>query len=162
MPFDAGIIDSSPNRRIIHVRYIDSEGKERTDSYDIPTSVVTDAQLNALTQELGNLSNASLFAVGFTNWFATTEGSKADAVDGTNDSIKDNVVILMKQPSSNIAFDLFVPANIEADTMVDGTENPDPSKLSTLIAAAETIWPLYEAKSVRFTERRLKNKSTKL
>lgn len=163
MPFDAQIIDASPTRKILHVSYIDSEGKERTDSYDIPTDsvVASDAELNALANELGALSNASLYAVGVTSWFQAAPPSKANALDATNDSVKDNIVILFKDAANN-GFDLFLPANVEATTMVEGTENPDPVKLDDLITAANAIWATYEPVSVRFTERRLKNRATKL
>jgi len=142
---------------------MDSEGKERTDSYDIPTdsAVATDADLNALTAELGALSNASLYAVGVTSWFQASTPSKANALDATNDSVKDNVVILFKDNANN-GFDLYVPANVEADTMVDGTENPDATKLADLIAAANAVWATYNPISIRFTERKLKNRATKL
>lgn len=163
MPFDAQIIDATPTRKILHCSYIDSDGKERTDSYDIPadSAVATDAELNTLTAELGALSNASLYAVGVTEWFQAAPPSKLNAIDATNDSVKDNVVILFKDVANN-GFDLFVPANVEADTMVEGTENPDPAKLQDLINAANAVWATYDPISVRFTERKLKNRATKL
>jgi hypothetical protein len=163
MPFDAQLIDVSPTRKILHCSYIDSEGKDRTDSYDIPTdsAVATDADLNALTAELGALTNASLYAVGVTSWFQAAPPSKANALDATNDSVRDNVVILFKDIANN-SFDLYVPANVEADTMVLGTENPDAAKLADLIAAAGAIWATFDPISLRFTERKQKNKATKL
>jgi len=163
MPFDAQIIDATPTRKVLHCRYIDSDGQDRTDSYDVPTdsAVATDAELNALTAELGALSNASLYAVGVTQWFQAAPPSKLNAFDATNDSVEDNIVILFKDVANN-GFDLFVPANVEADTMVEGTVNPDQTKLQDLINAANNVWATYDPVSLRFTERRKKNRSVKL
>lgn len=162
MPFDGGIIDATPTRRVLHLQYIDSEGKPRTDSYDIPDAAsATDSDLNAFAAEMGALSNASLYSVGVTAWFQPSVASKANAVDETNDSVKDNVVILMKDASNN-SFDLFIPANSETLTMIAGTENPDATLLATLFSAAAAVWASYTPVSVRFTERKLKNRATKL
>lgn len=139
MPNNAGAVDATPTRKIYHLSYIDSEGKLRTDSYDVPSGV-TDAELNALTAAVGAVTNASLYAIGVTNWFATGVAQKSDADDLTNDSVKDNLVILMKN-AVNDSFDFFVPANLETVTMVAGTENPDPAttEMAALFAALETI-----------------------
>lgn len=162
MPNNAGAVDATPTRKIYHLSYIDSEGKLRTDSYDVPSGV-TDAELNALTAAVGAVTNASLYAIGVTNWFATGVAQKSDADDLTNDSVKDNLVILMKN-AVNDSFDFFVPANLETVTMVAGTENPDPAttEMAALFAALETIHGGYTAYSVRFTERRQKNRSVKV
>lgn len=159
MPFDGGIIDVSPTRRVLHLSYIDSDGKPRTDSYDIPQGA-TDAVLNTLASAAGALSNASLWNVAVTNHFAIANPSKANADDLTNDSVMDNMVILMKT-LGNLSFDFFVPANNEVNTMVPGTENADPLAISALVAAIEAVWPGYDPISVRFSERSKKNRATK-
>lgn len=163
MPNDAGAVDATPTRRIIHLQYIDSEGKPRTDSYDVPIADVTDAEINALVAAVGATTNASLWNVGYTNWFATGVPQKSNADDLTNDSVFDNLVFLMKNVS-NDAFDFFVPANLETVTMVPGTENPDPNttEMLALIAAVEALWSGYNAVSVRFTERSNKNRAVKI
>lgn len=161
MPNQAGAVDATPTRKIVHLRYIDSEGKIRTDSYDAPNDVL-DAELNTLTGAVGALTNASLFEIGVTNWFATGVAQKSDADDLTNDSVKDNVVILMKN-ASNDSFDFFIPANLETASMVAGTENVDPTttEMADLLAAIAAIWSGYAPYSYRFTERRQKNRSIK-
>lgn len=159
MPFDAGTIDVTPTRRVLHLSYIDSEGKPRTDSYDIPTAA-TDAELNALTLAIGSKSNASLWDVAVTNHFAVGLPSKANADNVPNDSVADNVVLLFKT-LDNQSFDLFIPANIEEFTMVENTENPDPALLAPVVAAAVAVWPTYDVISYRMSERRKKNRSIK-
>lgn len=161
MPNNAGTVDATPTRKIIHLQYIDSEGKLRTDSYDAPNDV-TDAELNALTAAMGNVTNASLWNIGYTNWFATGVPQKSDADDLTNDSVKDNVVILFKN-SSNLAFDFYIPANLETTTMIAGTENPnvESTEMVALVDAIQAIWGGYAPVSARFTERRQTNRSTK-
>lgn len=162
MPNQAGVVDATPTRKVLHLQYIDSEGKVRTDSYDFPDGT-TDAELNALTAAVGDVTNASLFAIGYTNWYATGVAQKSDAVDSTNDSVMDNVVILMKN-STNQSFDFFIPANNEATTMVEDTENVNTTstEMSALMAALEAIFGGYVAYAARFTERRKKNRSTRI
>jgi len=62
------------------------------------------------------------------------------------------------------SFDFFIPANLETVTMVAGTENPAAAttEMAALIAALEAIHGGYSAYSVRFTERRQKNRSIKV
>lgn len=162
MPNNAGVVDATPTRKIYHLSYIDSDGKVRTDSYDVPNDV-TDAELNAITASVGAVTNASLYAIGVTNWFATGVAQKSDADDLTNDSVADNVVILFKDAANN-SFDFFIPANLETVTMVAGTENPDPTttEMLALIAALEAAHGGYSAYSTRFTERRQKNRSIRI
>lgn len=159
MPFDGGIVDATPVRRIVHLQFIDSEGKPRTDSYDI-IPAATDAQINTFASETGERSNASLWNVGVTNWFYVAQPSKANAVDETNDSVMDNVVLLIK-PLVGDGTDVYIPANNEAATMVTGTENPDPALLADWITAANAVITGNPV-SVRFSERSLKNRAVKL
>jgi len=162
MPNNAGAVDATPTRKILHLQFIDSEGKPRTDSYDVPNDV-TDAEMNALTLALGATTNASLWNVGYTNWFSTGVPLKADADDLTNDSVYDNIVFLLKN-ATNDSFDFFIPANLETVTMIAGTENPDPTttEMLALIAAIEAIWGGYSAFSVRFSERKNVNRAVKI
>lgn len=162
MPNDAGAVDATPTRKVVHLVYIDSDGKPRTDSYDIPVDVL-DADLNALSAAVGAITNASLWQIGYTNWFATGLPSKENADDSTNDSVMDNLVILLKTLTSPVGFDFFVPANLEGTSMVLGTENPDPltAEMVALVDALELVWPAYQPISYRFSERRKKNRAIK-
>lgn len=162
MPNQAGAVDATPTRKILHLQYIDSEGKPRTDSYDVPSDV-TDAELNTLAAAQGAVTNASLWNIGVTNWYSTGVPQKSDADDLTNDSVYDNIVFLMKNAAGQ-SFDYYIPANLETVTMVAGTENPDPTttEMLALIAAIEAIWGGYTAFSVRFTERTNKNRAVKI
>jgi len=161
MPNNSGAVDITPTRRVLHLQYIDSDEGVRTDSYDIPVAT-TDAALNALTAALGLTTNASLWNVGYTNWFATGQPQTTDADDLTNDSIKDNVVMLFKN-ATNLAFDFFIPANLEPATMIAGTENVDKTNplIADVVTAVEAIWGGYAVVSYRFTQRRKKNRSTR-
>ena len=158
MPFNAGVIDATPTRRIVHFSYIDVNGQERTDSYDI-LSTITDAQLNLLATALGEASNASLWAVSYTNQFIVAPPSKANAVNAVDDSVRDNIVILEKN-TNNDAFDVFIPAPLES-LLVTGTLNPDPAQMVDLIAAIDGVWAAYFQVSYRYSERAKKNKAVK-
>jgi hypothetical protein len=161
MPSTAGVIDSTPTRRLIHLSYIDVNEQVNTDSYEILASA-TDAQLNTFVAKMGAASNANLWRVAVTNEFAPTIGLKADAVDAVDDSVKDNIVILYKATTGSQAFDLYVPAPVEA-MLVAGTLNPNPTatEFSELIAAADAVFSSYNRKSYRYSEHRKKNKVTR-
>lgn len=159
MPFNGGIVDATPVRRVLHFQFVDSEGKPRTDSYDILPGA-TDAEINTFAAETGALSNASLWNVGITSWFYIGQPSKANALNLTNDSVKDNIAALIK-PLVGDGQDIYIPANNEALTMVPGTENPDPALLEDWLVAASAVIE-GEAVSVRMSERSLKNKAVKL
>lgn len=161
MPFDAGIIDASPDRVILTLSYIDVNGQPRTDSYDVPAAT-TDAELNAFAAAQGAASNASLWSVQKTTVFAPAPPSKSNATDSVDDSVKDNIVVLFKN-NANLAVDVFVPAPLEEE-LIAGTVNPDPTNtlLAAVISTAEAIWDAYNPVSVRYTERRQKNRATKL
>jgi len=162
MPNNAGAVDATPTRKVYHLQFVDSEGKPRTDSYDAPNDV-SDAELNALSAAMGAVTNASMWNIGYTNWYNTGQPQKSDADDLTNDSVFDNIVILFKNAAGD-SFDFYVPANLETVTMVAGTESPDPTttEMQALIDAVEAIHGGYTAFSIRFTERKNVNRSVKL
>jgi len=159
MPFNGGIVDATPVRRVLHFQFIDSDEGVRTVSYDI-LSGTTDAEINTFAAETGAASNASLWNVGVTNWFYIAQPSKANALNLTNDSVKDNIVALFK-PLVGDGQDAYIPANNEALTMIAGTENPDPALLEDWLVAAQAVLG-GDAVSVRFSQRSIKNKATKL
>jgi hypothetical protein len=162
MPASAGVVDATPTRRIAHFSYIDTNGQPRTDSYDIPAAA-TDAEINAMVTALGAATNADLWQVGFTNWFATGQPSKSNAIEAVDDSVKDNIVVLYKNVA-NDSKDFFIPAPKEA-LLVAGTLNPDPTPaglLDNVIQAADALFGTYEPVSVRYSERAKKNKAVKL
>ena len=161
MPNDAGAVDATPTRKIYHLQYIDSDGQVRTDSYDAPNDV-SDAELNALAAAVGAATNASLYNIGVTNWFQVGVPQKSNADDLTNDSVHDNIVILMKN-TANQAFDFFIPANLESATMVAGTTNPDPDNL-LMQAVADALINIHGGfipVSYRFSERAKKNRAVR-
>lgn len=161
MPFDGGIIDTSPDRIVLSLSYIDTNGQPRTDSYEMPLDV-TDAEMNAFAVAMGAATNASLWGVQKSTIFAPSPPSKANAVAAVDDSVKDNIVILYKN-NANLSVDLFIPAPLEAE-LIAGTVNPDPANalVIAVMAAADAIWTSYNAISLRYTERRKKNRATKL
>lgn len=161
MPDTSGTVDATATRRIVHFQYVDSNGKPRTDSYDIPIAA-TDAEINALKAALGPTVNANLWNVGYTNWFATGVGLASEANDLADNSVSDNVVILMKN-AANLSFDFFLPSPLESVTLEDGTENVDPSttEMVAVLAALTALWGGYVPYSYRMSERKKKNRSTR-
>lgn len=158
MPNNAGTVDATPTKRQVSLSFIDVNGQLRTDTYLIPTAT-TDAELNALAAAIGAKTNASLYAIGYTNWFQTGVPSKANATDAVDDSVKDNIVLLFGDIAGN-SQDWFLPAPIEA-TLVTGTVNPDPTELADIVTAVDALSGAMQVKSYRYTERRMKNRSVK-
>jgi len=160
MPFDAGIIDASPDRTILSLSYIDANGQVRTDSYDVPVAT-TDIELNGFASAMGEATNASLWSVQKTTVFAPSPPSLSNATDAVHNSVKDNIVLLYKN-NANLAVDVFIPAPLAAELVPD-TTNPDPTNtlLADVVAAANLIWDAFAIVSYRYTERKKKNRAVK-
>lgn len=159
MANNAGTVDGSPTRQTLHVQYVDVRGKPRTDSYDMTGLTIVDAELNALTAALGAATHANLWNIGYTKWFDTGVGLAADAASGADDSVMDNIVILLKNGVVG-GIDFFVPAPIEA-MLVDGTENPNPdgTEFDAVLTALAAVFNGYTPYSYRYSERRKKNRA---
>lgn len=158
MPSTAGAVDATPTRRILHLTYVDFNGKARTDSY--PISVAdTDAEINAVVAAMGDATNANLWKVSYTNEFVTGVGLASEALDAPDDSVADNIVLLLKNAALE-SLDVFIPAPLSA-MIIDGSEDVDASNtvlqdLETAILAMYNGWSVY---SRRYTERRSKNRA---
>lgn len=158
MPNDAGIVDATPTKRQVTLSFIDVNGQLRSDTYIIPAAT-TDAELNALAAAIGAASNASLYAISYTNTFQVGNPSVANATDAVDDSVKDNIVLLYGDIGGN-SQDFFVPAPIES-LLVAGTLNPDPTALAAVVAALDAVTGAMEVKSYRYSERRKKNRAVR-
>lgn len=158
MPSTAGTVDVSPTRRVLHLSYVDFNGKPRTDSYDIPPAAL-DAEINEFVTTMGALTNANLWRVAYTNEYTTGVGLASEAVNAPDDSVMDNIVILMKNsPTGGI--DVFVPAPL-ASLIIDGTEDVDTASgiLGDMTGAFFDLVGGYVPFSYRYTERRKKNRA---
>lgn len=159
MPRTVPTIDGSGQRKEISVRYIDSDGKRRSDSWEVDQAA-TDAQIEAAIAAAAALSNASIWRVDVSQVYQGAM-SAANALNVVNDSVMDNLVLLFKNAVTNDGRDFFVPAPVET-VMVSGTEivNNQAPLYTAFRDALDAMLNNYSPVTVRFSERRRKNPST--
>lgn len=159
MPRTVPTIDGSGQRKEVTVKYIDSDGKRRSDTWKIDQAA-TDPQIEAAIAAAAALTNASIYKV-YVSQVYSGAMSAANALDEVNDSVMDNLVILYKNSVTDEGRDFFVPAPVET-VMVPNTEIVDnTAPLYTAFRdAIDVMLNNFSAVTVRFTERRKKNAST--
>lgn len=150
----APTIDGTPTFKSVSLKWIDTVGDIRTDTYRFTTGTATEVE--AFVSAMQSLSNASLWGVDVADKYRGAM-SKANAADVPFVSKDDNVVVLMKEATGR-TFDMFVPAPVESVVMVAGTEQVDTTTLATLVSTMAALQTLvYSPVSARYSERRDKN-----
>lgn len=158
----APTVDGAPNRVQVSIRYIDAEGDRRADAFDVPADV-TAAEIEALVAAIAANSNANIWQVQVSEVYGTTQ-NLASAVAGDVASVNANICFTFKEIDGR-AVRFFLPAP-ERAVFVGDTDAVDTAgaPFSTLVAAmssvmANTLGETWGLQSVRYTERREKNKA---
>lgn len=156
MPRTAPTVDGSGNFREVSFRWIDANNSRRSDTLRVAQDA-TDAEIEAIVADFAAKSNANLYRVDVTMVYNSVL-QPSDAVEEPRESVNDNIVILFKDSAGN-ARDFFIPAPLDS-LFVGGTNNPDAADFAATIAALQAALEVaYEPVSLRFTERRRKNRS---
>lgn len=146
----------------LSVRWIDYSGDKRADSYLIAPAA-TDIQINAFVDALQAASNASIYEVQKTLVFASNPG-KANALEEVWENVTDNVVLQMKNPTTQQSQRVFIPSPIN-DMFVEGEDDIDPADatLDAVKDAFVAVLPAgYGVIGGRFTSRRQMNQQIPL
>lgn len=148
----APTVNGTPASYLVSIKWIDSSGDKRSDSFRLLAADYVDAEIESLVSELGARSNANLYAVGVEAEYAAVPSS-GSAVDATRESVYQNIVIHLKN-SAGDSRRVYWPAP-EAIHFVAGSDNVDVEMLNVqnIIGYAEAIFTGYTAISVRYTER---------
>lgn len=156
MPRTVPTIDGTGNFREVGIRWIDANNNRRADTLRVAQDA-TDAEIEAIVADFAAKSNANIWRVDVAMVYSSVM-QPSDAVEEPRESVNDNIVILFKDAVGN-ARDFFIPAPLDS-LFVGGTNNPDAADFAATIAALQAaLEPAFEPVSLRFTERRKKNRS---
>lgn len=159
MPRTAQTVDGTPLYKVVSLRWMDSTGDKRTDSYQFPAAV-TNAQIEAFAAAIVLDSNAVLYDIRVTDSYSALPDS-GDALNETRPSLFANIVVLVKTPL-NESDDLFIPAPLD-DNFIPTTDDPIVGELgdtmTAFLACKNAGGGAFEVISGRYTERREMNKS---
>lgn len=132
----APTVGGTPSFTHLSFSMIDSDGKERTDSYNVPNAAATNANIEAYAAALQGVSGASLYNVTVgASYNGDADSGNAEAQE--KDSIADNLVVSTKVPAvPNSTLAGYVPAP-DPDIFVAGTDTIDPTnaELATYMTA---------------------------
>jgi hypothetical protein len=152
-------VNGTPTYKAIRVKLIDASGDERSVRLQPIDPAATNTDLEAYVAALQALTNASASVVDVIDVYAG-DLLASNALTDSYQSVYDNVVLLMKDASTQQSINAFVPAPL--NTLVDDGDVVDTSLVAyqTWRDAVDTILTTAFAPiSVRFTERREKNDS---
>lgn len=163
MPRTAPEVDGTPDYIEVSWRFIDANGQPGSFPLKTTPALATSAHIEAVTEALGNMTNANLYGVFIANAYADS-GSPAGAVEAPRESVKDIINMLFKGSPLDTAQDVEIPAPLDS-LFTEGTNDviPDSTEMLALRTAINDLLPVqYAPVSVRFTERRKSNKRTKI
>ncbi len=155
----APTVDGTPTYKVLSISYIDGAGDRRTDSYRFTTG--DDIAIEAHVAAISAKTNASIFKVAVKEVYegAMSPTNATDAVFVSKDA---NVVVMMKEPATGRAYDIFVPAPLQS-MLEDDSETPIATEVATIISTGQALQTLaYAGQQVRFSERKDKNKAVVL
>lgn len=145
---------STTTYRRLSVAFVDDSGDRRSTALRIPSGA-TAAQIGALITALGAATSANLYEYTVEEVHAAAADA-SEALDGEQNSVYDNAVILFKDVAAGISQNVFIPAPLETimDDDTDGIDTSDALYTAVRDAADTLLGGNYTPVSVRYTERR--------
>lgn len=133
----APTVGGSPTFRKVSMHFIDSVGKNRSIPNTFPTARATNANIEALVAAESDISNASLWAVGVTDWYAGVADS-GNALNEVVQSVFDHLLFSAFDPADPTdSRALYLPSP-EDTLFIAGTRTIDPTNVD--IAALLTAY----------------------
>jgi len=160
MPRSAPTVDGTPNLKKVSMTFVDRSNDQRTVSQYIE-STATAAQIEGLVVAAAAASNGNIFRVEVSDVYNAPKVS-SQALAAEENSVFDNVVLLMKESDNPAGMDAFLPAPVRAVFVGDSDNIDNTAALYTawrdaaVLVGLGTLVPI----SVRYTERREKNEAT--
>lgn len=150
---------------LVSYRWVDANGQQGSTPFITTPARATTAAIEAMAVALAAASNANLYDIVVEAHTESPFGADiAAAVEEPRESVKDIINILEKDTTTRQTQDVEIPAPLDS-MFLAGTNNVDTANtlLQAVVTAAETLLPAtMNATSVRFTERRGRNKATKI
>lgn len=140
--------------------FVDRSNDQRSVSLYLE-GAATDAQVEAAVAAAAAASNANIFRVEVSDIYDSPKLA-SQALAAEENSVYDNVVLLMKESGNPNGTDAFLPAPVRAIFVGDSDNVLNTAPLYTawrdaiVLIALGTVVPI----SVRYTERREKNQAT--
>lgn len=148
----APTVNGTPSYVVISATMYDYTGDQRTESYQVDADT-TDAEIEAWVAALQPLTNGTIWKVEKREVYNSV-GDSQNAIEEVWENIKDNVVLLAKDPANN-SQDWYIPAPIN-EMFLETTETIDQNyaPLAPLLASILAMKAGYGFVSGRFTHRR--------
>lgn len=165
MPRTAPTYTGTPTYQVVSYRFVDANGQLGSVPITTTPARATVANVEAMAVALGAASNANLYDIVIEAHTESTFGIDVSAaIEEPRESVKDIINILEKNTSTRQTQDIEIPAPLDS-VFVAGSNDvvTDNVLIVAVINAAEALLPVeYVAQSVRFTERKGRNKATRL
>lgn len=158
MPRTAPTVNGTPNLRRVSWALIDASGDKRSVSLEIDLAA-TDINIEAATAAIALATNANIYRVTVEDIYNDLP-SVNDADELEENSVFDNIVLLMKDPT-NRSQNFFLPAP-KRENFVGDSDNPDAGSVMLgdwRDAVNQLAYGTTSAISLRYTERREKNQA---
>jgi len=150
----APTVDGTPNKRVISIRGIDSDGTKRAIDYSVAIGA-TPAEVEAVVATLQLASNMSIYEVN-DGYVYTSNALSTSAAAAVQQSVRQNIVILFKDDVTFETQEAYIPAPISS-LFTTGTKNvivTNATYTNYRDAVGVVLAADYGAISVRYTERR--------
>lgn len=160
MPRSAPTVDGSPNLKKVSMTFVDRSNDQRSVSMYVE-GAATAAQIEGLVAAAAAASNANIFRVEVSDVYNSPKVA-SQALAAEENSVYDNIVLLMKESDNPAGMDAFLPAPKRALFVGDSDNVDNVAALYTawrdaaVLVGLGTLVPI----SVRYTERREKNEAT--
>lgn len=154
----------TPTYVVVSYRFIDANGQLGSSSLITTQARATVANIEGMADALADMTNANLYDIVVENHTAAGTADSDDAVEEPRESVKDVVTLTQREATTRQTQGMELPAPIDA-IFVEDTNDVDTENALVLAwqtASALILPTTYEAVSIRFTERKGYNKSTKL
>lgn len=150
----APAIDGTPQKKVLSLRMIDSDGTKRALDYDCELAV-TNLQLNSVMSSLQACTNASIYEAVVSEVY-TSNALSTNASNAVQQSVRQNIVILFKDDVTFDTQEVYIPAPLSA-IFTTGTKNINVANAQYTAYrdfVDSALGADYGAVSVRYTERR--------
>lgn len=162
MPRTAPDITTPSIYKLVSIRYIDSSGTKRADSYAVAFNLAP-AVIEDFVTAVANASNANVYEVQVSDVWSSDDDS-GNAINQTRASVSDNIVVLLDGLLPNTQINTFLPSPKDS-LFLQGTDDVDPS--SPLLAAfLTTSLALFggaprTVRGARYTERKKRGRQVR-
>lgn len=153
----------TPVYLVVSYRWIDANGQLGSTPIITTPARATVANVEGMADALADMSNANLYDIVIENHTGVTP-EPTDATDAPRESVKDIITLTQRDNATRQTQGIELPAPLDS-LFVDDTNqvnSDDPAFVALLLASSLLLPATFDAISLRFTERKGYNKSTRI